>query len=342
MVTIQEVARRAGVGVGTVSRVLNDSPHVSTDTQARVRTVIAELGYRPSQVARNLSLGRTMMLGVLVPFVTHRSAVERIRGMVDRISAEPYDLALFDVESPSRRDELFRTLADRSRIDGLLVVSIPPHDGEVDRLAQVRLPAVLVDTRHPRLPHVVVDDVGGGRLATEHLLGLGHRRVGFVGDLPDERFGFRASLDRLEGYRAALHDAGIPLDARLVCQTEFGHAQAGAAAVELLDTPNPPTAIFATSDTQALGVLEAADRLDVAVPGELSVIGFDDIDVAGYAGLTTIRQPLEDTGALGVEVVLDLLADPAATPESHELGVELVARATTGPPPHDAPAVRPR
>lgn len=333
MATIHEVARRAGVGVGTVSRVLNGSPSVRDGTRARVQQAINELDYRPSHVARNLSLGRTLMIGVLVPFVTHRSAVERIRGMVERIASVPYDLALFDLESPSHRDELFRKVADRSRIDGLLVVSIPPHDAEVERFARARLPVVLVDTRHPRLPHVVVEDRRGGQLAVEHLLEMGHRRIGFVGDLPDERFGFRASLDRLDGYRAALSAASLPIDERLVRQTEFGHEQAGAAAADLLRSTTPPTAIFATSDTQALGVIDAAARAGMRVPDQMSVIGFDDIDIARYAGLTTVRQPLRDTGACGVEALLELLADTTAMPTSHELGVELVRRTTTAPPP---------
>jgi LacI family transcriptional regulator len=336
MATIHEVARRAGVGVGTVSRVLNGNPSVRDRTRERVQQAIDELDYRPSHAARNLALGRTLMIGVLMPFVTHRSAIERIRGVVERLASTPYDLVLFDVESPSRRDELFRKVADRSRIDGLLVVSIPPHDAEVERFSRARLPVVLVDTHHPRLAHVVVDDRGGGQLAVEHLLDLGHRRIGFVGDLPDAQFGFRASIDRLDGYREALRSADVSIDERLIRLTEFGHEWAGAAATELLRSETPPTAIFATSDTQALGVIDAVTRAGVRVPDQVSVIGFDDIDIARYAGLTTIRQPLEDTGTCGVDALLELLAETTTIPTSHELSVELVRRRTTAPPPEGA------
>lgn len=336
MVTIQQVARRAGVGVGTVSRVLNDSPNVSGATRDRVRRAIADLDYRPSHVARSLSLGRTQMVGVLVPFVTHRSAMERIRGMIDRLSAEPYDLVLFDVESPARRDELFASITDRSRLDGVVIVSIPPTDAEVGRFARAGMPVVLVDTRHPRLPHVVVDDVGGGALATTHLLELGHRRIGYIGDRPDEHFGFRAALDRLEGYRAAMRDARLPTDG-LIRQIAFDEQAARTTAIDLLSADDPPTAIFATADSLALGVLDAAEHLRLRVPDDVSIVGYDDVDIARYARLTTVNQPLEETGRRGVEQLLRMLDGRDVGPTSHGLDVELVVRTTTGAAPAPSP-----
>lgn len=333
MVTILEVAKRAGVGVGTVSRVLNDSPRVSAVTRARVQQVIRELDYRPSQTARRLSLGRTMTIGVLVPFVAHRSAVERIRGVVERLESTPYDLALFNVQTIAQRDELYRSLADRGRVDGLMVVSLPPTDDEVGRFRRSGIPMVLIDTRHPDVGAVVVDDVGGGAMATRHLLDLGHRRIGFVGDLPDERFGFRAGLDRHAGYRAELAAHGVAIDPGLERQGPFGQDVARDHAVQLLGLDRPPTAIVATSDTQALGVLEAARELQVPVPEQLSVVGYDDIEIAGFADLTTVRQPLHETGACGAELLLELLEGEQDEPVVEELAVELAVRRTTGPPP---------
>lgn len=333
MATILDVARRAGVGVGTVSRVLNDSPQVSAATRQRVQQVISELDFRPSQAARRLSLGRTMTVGVLVPFVAHRSAVERIRGVVERLESTPYDLTLFNVQTIQQRDEQYHSLADRGRVDGLIVVSLPPTDDEVARYRERGVPLVLIDTRHPQVPHVVVDDHAGGELATTHLIAHGHRRIGFVGDLPDERFGFGAGADRHAGYRAALRANGIAVDPAIERQGPFGHEAARRHAAELLATDEPPTAIVATSDTQALGVLEAAREAGVDVPAELSVIGYDDIEMAAYAGLTTVRQPLNATGARGTQLLLDLLTGDGAPPGVEQLPVTVVQRATTGPPP---------
>lgn len=333
MVTILEVAKRAGVGVGTVSRVLNDHPRVSAATRARVQQVIRELDYRPSHTARRLSLGRTMTVGVLVPFVAHRSAVERIRGVVERLESTSYDLALFNVQTIDQRRELYRSLADRGRVDGLMVVSLPPSDTEVARFRSGGIPLVLVDTRHPEVSGVIVDDVAGGALATRHLIELGHRRIGFVGDLPDQRFGFRAGLDRHAGYRAELAAHGLTIDSALERQGAFGHETARAFATDLLALADPPTGVVATSDTQALGVLEAARDAGVRVPEQLSVIGYDDIEMAAYADLTTVRQPLNETGACGAELLLELLEGVEGPPVVEELPVELAVRRTTAPPP---------
>ena len=191
--TIRDVARHANVGVGTVSRVLNDSPLVSEDARQRVYRTIDELGYRRSSTARNLSLGRTQMIGVVAPFFTTSSVLERLRGVVDKLRDHgDYDLVLFDVETLTQRVDAFRDFARTDRVDGLLVMSLRPTDDEVERLRRERLPVVLVDVVHPALPRVVIDDVLGGTLATEHLLARGHTKIGFVGDEPSP-FGFTSS-----------------------------------------------------------------------------------------------------------------------------------------------------
>src|SRR5918998_5883408 len=169
MVTISDVAAHAGVGAGTVSRVLNDSPRVSERTRARVLAAIELLDYRPNPLARGLSRGRCQTLGVVVPFFTHASAVERLRGVVDALDGSRYDVVLFNVESPVHRDEHFATLTRRDRADGLLVMSLPPPPESLERLSQAGVPVVLLDARGRGVPSVVTDDVEGGRMATRHL-----------------------------------------------------------------------------------------------------------------------------------------------------------------------------
>jgi DNA-binding LacI/PurR family transcriptional regulator len=187
---------------------------------------------------------------------------------------------------------------------------------------------VLIDHPHDRVAAVYTDDVAGGRLATEHLLELGHRRIAFLGDFEHNYHGFTSSAMRRTGYEHALEAAGVEPDVELVWRAPHGREEATALTRELLRSGEPPTAIFAASDTQAVGVLEAAEALGVDVPGDLSVVGYDDIEVARYAGLTTVAQPLEQSGARGAELLLAAL--DGGEVDGEELPVELVVRTSTG------------
>ena len=328
---MRDVAARAGVGVGTVSRVINDNAGVSEATRVRVRRAIEVLDYRPNLRARALSTGRTLTIGAVVPFFTQPSAVERMRGVVAGFEASAYDVVLFDVGTVERRARHLKAFGAADRVDGLLLLSLRPTDDEVAHFAAAGVPVVLVDTEHPSLSRVVSDDVAGGRLATEHLLGLGHERVAFLGDLPDPAGRFVAGERRREGYELALRAAHLEVSEALVRLGTHGRATAPTGALGLLELPERPTAIFAASDTQALGVLEAAAALGVDVPGELSVIGFDDLEVAAYIGLTTVRQPLYESWLAGAELLLRALERGPAAPSERRMDLEIMARRTTGP-----------
>jgi LacI family transcriptional regulator len=328
---IRDVAARAGVGVGTVSRVLNDAPGVAHATRERVRAVMDELGYRPSSTARNLSLGRTQTLGVVAPFFTSPSVVERLRGIDDVIGDSAYDLTLFNIETLEQRHAALRRFARRTRIDGVIVISLPLTAAEVRAMGRDGLPAVLVDVANSDLPHVAIDDVEGGAIATRHLLDAGHRQIAFVGDVKDIEFGFASSERRLEGFQSALFDAGVALPPGYVKRGPFGRASASRLARQLLALRRRPTAIFAASDVQAFGVLDAAARAGLAVPEDLSVIGFDDIELASAIGLTTVRQPLRESGQAGARLLLDAL-DGGAGGAVELPGLTVVKRRTVGSP----------
>jgi DNA-binding LacI/PurR family transcriptional regulator len=324
MTTISQVAQRAGVGVATVSRVLNRSPRVSEPTRIRVLEAIDELGYAPNAAARALSTGRTRTVGVVAPFFTQPSVVERLRAVSKVIAAAGYQLVLFDVEGPDR----FVELAAGGRLDGLLCVSVHPTADELRRFDAAGVPVTLVDSELPGVPGVFIDDVEGGRLAAEHLLALGHRRIGYIGDREPHPFGFTSSARRRIGAAAAVEEAGAEL---VVRRGPHGRDEARAIATQLLTGEDAPTAIFAPSDLQALGVLEAAEDLRLDVPGDLSVVGFDDIEVARYAGLTTVAQPLEESGKRGAEMLIGaLMGHPIRT---QRLELRLVVRRTTAAPP---------
>ena len=196
MSTIASVAALAGVGVGTVSRVLNDSGAVSGATRMRVLEAIEALEYEPSAAARALSTGRTQTIGVVAPFFTEPSVVERLRGVTRRLAAAGYQVTLFDIERPEQAATAFRSLAGKGRVDGLLVVSLPPTAAQLERLRAAGIPVVLVDRQAEDAPSVFTDDVAGGRLATEHLLELGHERIAFLGDTEGGPFRFTSSEAR--------------------------------------------------------------------------------------------------------------------------------------------------
>jgi len=329
LATIQDVARAAGVGVGTVSRVLNDSSLVSDQTRVKVQQVIDEMGFRPSSLARALSLGRSASLAVIVPQFTRPSTVERLRGLADILKDGDLDLVLFDVENPDQRDQRFEMATRSDRAAGLVIISLAAPVEVVERLAAASVPVVFLDRHVEGLPDVHIDDANGGRFATEYLLGLGHRRIAFVGDDNGRGFGFTSSDDRRSGYKMALEDAGVPFDERYVRVGPSSREDAHRLTAELLGMEHPPTAVFAASDLQAFGVVEAARESGLEVPGDLSVMGFDDIDASVYMGLTTVRQPLAESGRIAAETALLMLAG-RDVPDCVELPVELVIRKTTG------------
>ena len=327
--TIARVAEEAGVGVGTVSRVLNGSPSVSAGTRRRVLDAIATLDYQPSPVARALSTGRTNAIGVVAPFFTQPSVIERLRGVSHRLAHEGYQLILHDVERPDQRRDLFRALSAHGRIDGVLAISLAPSEREARRMKRAGVPIVLLDRDHPTIPCITIDDVEGGRMAGEHLLGLGHTRIAFLGDEEENLFGFDSSAHRREGFESALAAAGVPAAPEWTIRRRHGRDAARVAARELLANGQRPTAVFATSDVQAIGVLEAAQAAGVPVPEELSVIGFDNVEAAGFTGLTTVAQPLEEIGSLGADLLLRAVSGEAVS--SRRMPLEIVERGSTAP-----------
>ncbi len=331
--TIRDVAQQAGVGLGTVSRVINGSQSVSDATRQRVLDVIKHLNYVPNPTARRLSLGRTLTIGVIVPFFTRPAEVERLRGIEHTLLDSGYDLILYNVETPEQRDQYFRDIPRRERVDGVLIVSLTPRDGDVKPFKKANVPIVLVDAHHAslaRLNQVITDDIAGGHAATQYLIELGHRRIAYLSDCLDEPFNFTSSRDRLTGYQRALQAAGIPFRPDYHVQGEHGRVEARRLAAQLLARPDRPSAIFAASDTQAMGVLEAARDAGLRVPEDLSVIGYDDIEIAEYLGLTTMSQKLYQSGQRGVELLLTTLRDPEAAPVAEALPAELTVRGTTG------------
>lgn len=328
-ITIADVARLAGVGRGTVSRVLNDRANVDPSTRSRVLAAIETLDFVPSQTARSLSLGTTQTVAVILPFLTRPSSVERLRGMESTLVAAGYDLIVFNVETSERRDAVFRDLPRPERVDGLIIVSLSPHGPELKRIQRSGLPAILVDAHHRSMARVVAGDVLGGRLATEHLVALGHRRIAFIGDFPRTPLAFTSSRLRLTGMRRAMAGAGLDLPSGRIALSDHSADRAAELATVMLGQRRRPSAIVCASDTQAAGVLAAASRLGLVVPDELSVTGYDDLDLAGHMGLTTIRQPLFQSGVRAVERLLLMIRGDDTSPLREVQDIHLIVRRST-------------
>jgi len=332
-VTIADVAADAGVGIGTVSRVLNGSDQVRDSTMRAVLDSIERLGYRPSHAAATLVRGSPRTVALLVAHMTRPSTVVRVASALAVLEEQGYDAIVYNVDSPAERDRHLEALLPTHRADGVLAICLPLSRGQLGQITRAGVAVVSVDAANAGAPQTVVDDVAGGRLATGHLIALGHRRIGFVGDMPHRKppagLGFTSSADRQRGYREALATAGIDAEDGLIRLGSHDAAVAAEHAAQLLKSPDPPSAIFAASDTQAIGVLAAADRLGVAVPGELSVVGFDDIESATFLDLSTVRQPLARSGTEGARRLCAVLRGERVRPLRQELPIELMARGSS-------------
>jgi len=329
MATIKDVAQRAGVGVGTVSRVLNQSGPVSAATRARVLAAITELEFRPNHSARQLATAQTYTIGVIVPFLTRPFYVAVLRGIEAVLANTHYNLQIFNVETAEKRDYYFTELPYRSRIDGLIVLSLVLSDAHVARLLGAGIPTLLLDTCHPALPSLAIDNVAGAQTAVEHLIELGHRRIAYISGLAQPELDFRSNCERLSGYQAALRAHGLSEQPEYVIMAGDGREMGLRMTEQLLALAEPPTALFAASDELAMGAIQAAQRRGLRIPEQLAVIGYDDIELAALLGLTTIRQPMTEMGQHGVERLLRLLTARETPPEHTTLPVELVVRATT-------------
>jgi len=335
-VTIADVAGASGVGIGTVSRVINGAANVRQATRAKVLKVIEQLGYRPSHLATALSRGTSRTVAIVVPHVTRPSTVERLAGALAVLAERGYATIVCNVDTASQRDQHLAALTARHRADGVIVMSLALRPDHLTSFRRANVPLVTVDLAARSVPHTIIDDVAGGRLAAEHLLALGHARIGFIGDRARRgqaaTVGCTSSERRRAGLYDALRAAGIGVDPSLTRLGPHGPASAEAMAAELLAMPEPPTAIFAASDTQAIGVLAAADRLGVRVPHELSIIGFDDIEPASLLRLSTVREPLQESGAEGARRLCALLRGERVLPLRQVLAIEVVQRGSSGRP----------
>jgi LacI family transcriptional regulator len=331
-VTIVDVAKEAGVSLTTTSRAINNEAHVRPEKRERVLRAMARLGYTVNLQARSLRGGRSHMIGLVVRDVGTGYAGEIVRGIDLELAESKYDMMLYTTHRRKTQESTYVTMLSRGMADGLLLI-LPRHPEEYLKvLRQRHFPYVLIDHQgiDNRGPAVGATNWQGAFDATKYLVELGHRRIGFITGAMD----LGCAVERLAGYQAALKQFGIPDDPALVHKGDFFQISGYATAHELLSLSAPPTAIFASNDVMAFGVMEAVRDHHLRIPEDISIIGFDDVPQATqvHPPLTTVRQPLEQMGHAAARLLLEIIQDHDRPPQRIELPTELAIRATTQKP----------
>jgi len=326
---MRDVAERAGVSVTTVSHVINETRPVSDELRERVLAAVDELGYQPNVLARSLRRGETHTIGMIVPDSANPFFAEVARGVEDTSFEQGYNVILCNSDGDLDKELLYANVLAEKQVDGILFVAAGVSTEHIHGLQRRRMPLVVVDREIPdaAVDSVLTDNAHGGRLATRHLLELGHRRIGCVTGPSD----VTPSAERVTGYRWALDKDGIPVDEALVVKGDFQYKSGYQAAYQLLAMNDPPTAIFACNDLMAVGATRAAIELGWQVPTDLSVVGFDDVRLASFANppLTTIVQPKYEMGVVAATMLLERLRDLDMPPRRRVLDTSLLIRQST-------------
>lgn len=341
-ITIYDIAREADVSIATVSRVFNESPRVSAYTRERVLAVARRLDYQPHASAQNLARRRTHLISAVIPVMANYFYMEIIRGMQDALAGSDYDLIVYAAPKPESVSSQLERAAQRGFSEGLIVLSTPLSEGRVRRLKTSKRPVVLVDAVHPDFDSISMDNRKGGFMATRHLVDQGFARVAHVTITPEAP----PAAERRRGYEEALAATGRNVDDTLVAAVDtqpigFAEESGYEATAKLLARRPPPDALFVASDVQAIGALQAIREAGLSVPGDVAIVGFDDVPVSQYVGLTTLRQPTYEMGTLAVEKLLQRIGDPDRPTTSTVFSPTLIVRASSAATVTEQPSEHP-
>jgi len=324
-VTIQDVAKTAGVSVSTVSRVLNGKVDVALETQDRIRSVIDELGYTTNLAARSMRSFKKNMVGLIMPDIAYPFAIEVMKGVNRAIAESEFDLLVYttgDVRKSGRafHERKYVSLLTNSISDGVVIVAPVAREFNIDA------PIVSIDplVSNPNYPAVHATNYHGAIDAMEYLLGLGHKRIGFISG----RAELESSNRRLKGYREALEKAGLLVDEKLIAAGDYTTAMGIVGTRELLALANPPTAIFASNDQTAIGVYQVAEERGIQIPNDLSVVGFDNIAESKYMGLTTVDQFISEMGYVATQMLIKLINGVPLDDRTYRMQTRLVIRSS--------------
>lgn len=326
--TIYDVATAANVSIATVSRVLNLPEKVSPGTRMAVLTAIEQLAFVPKADARARAMKENRRVGVITPYLTAPSFVQRLRGVAAALQQSRYELVIYSVDSGEILNRYLENLPVAKYLDGLIILSLQLPLEKSDWLVRTHLETILVEFPTPLLNSIEIDDLAGGRIAAKYLLGKGHRRMGFVGDTTIPEFGIHPITLRLTGFRQELESCGNLLRDQDILLAPYDMDMTRKLAWAFLNRPDHPTAIFAATDLQGASIMRAARDLGLRVPDDVAILGFDNIDLADYVGLTTVNQHLDESGRVAVELLISRMSDPSRPVQHIQLPLEIVERET--------------
>lgn len=326
-VTIRDVADHAGVSHQTVSRVINHSKHVAPKTREKVQASISELGYRPNAIARSMALGRTCLLACLAPNLTDFTFASLVEGAEVEARKHGYFLITSSAPTPDILKHLLNELIDSRRVSGLMVIN--PYIDDRHAYLPDDFPLVFIGShaRGPGISSVTLNDELAGYQAAQHLVGLGHRSIAMVTGVMIED----CAQKRCIGFEKALKEAGVNNDGGLVVEGDWSATSGREAFLKMAAKGKLPSAVFAQNDRMAIGVMQAARDLGMSVPGQLSVIGMDDLPLASYFDppLTTIRQDIIKNGSKAAQLLIENIEDPTHPTQSLTINPELIVRKST-------------
>jgi DNA-binding LacI/PurR family transcriptional regulator len=332
-VSIEQVARAAGVSSATVSRALRGRGGISPATTERVREVAERLGYAASPLASGLASGRAGSVAVVLPYLDRWYFVSVLSAAGQVLREAGLDVLLFHVGDSGLRHDYFSFGMLRKRVDGVLLLNLTLSEKETDALRGLGVPVCMVGYEVDGFHSVHIDDAAGASTAVQHLLNLGHERIAIISGDPSEPMACTAPQDRRAGYRRTLEAAGIAPDPGLEVYGDFTVEGGERATAELFGRPKPPTAIFSESDEMAFGAMKVLGRIGMSVPADISVVGFDNHQMAGYFDLTTIAQPVFEQGRIIARRLVDSIERPGeVTPEKIRTDTSLVIRGSTAVP----------
>ena len=322
-VTIQDVAKAAKVSVSTVSRVLNGKVDVAKETQDRILSVIEDLGYTTNLAARSMRSHKKNLVGLIMPDIAYPFAIEVMKGVNRAIAESEFDLLVYttgDVRKSGRasHEQKYVSLLTNSISDGIVIVA--PVAGEF----KIDAPIVSIDplASNPNYPAVHATNYHGSLEAMDYLLGLGHKRIGYISG----RAELESSNRRLMGYRDALQKAGLSIDEQLIAAGDYTTETGVNGTRCLLALKNPPTAIFASNDQMAIGVFQVAEEMGIRIPDDLSVVGFDNITESKYMGLTTVDQFISEMGFTATQMLIKLINGEELADRTYQMQTRLVVR----------------